>query len=88
MKANFAATAVAAGNTLAAALRQNGTVVTNNQACAGGAQRYDAIIDFVLFCAVGDTLQAAISGSVAQTGINLGLGVYPTIAEVEYVGSG
>jgi hypothetical protein len=86
--ANIAATATAAGQSLTAGVQQGAQVLTNNQASAGGAGRFDAEVDMTTLCAAGDLLRVVISSSVALAGIASSLGVSPTIATVKYVGTG
>jgi hypothetical protein len=89
VRANYAATASGVGQTMAAALNHNGTVFVNAQAQSGSSSaRFDVAVDYDVFCAAGDTLQALISGSTALAGLAVGLGVATTCALIEYKGTG
>jgi hypothetical protein len=89
IRSNVAIQATAAGQTFTVGLRQGGQVLTNSQNSSGGATvRFDASAELIVPLAAADVLTVVISSSVALAGIAAALGVSPTIASVQYVGTG
>jgi hypothetical protein len=89
VKSNLAAFSSAVGESLSVAVQKGAQILTNNQTQSGNAtDRFDADVEMLTKCAAGDQLRVLISSSATLSGIPAGLGAAPTIATVQYEGTG